>query len=301
MISIFEVGARDGLQSAAQVLPVDTRVELIRRLCDAGISRIEVGAMVSPKWVPAMAGSDEVIGALKDLNAQTSMLIPNIRGLEHMSHVPSEIAVFTAATDAFTRANTNCSVDESLERIAQVIAASPVPVRGYVSCLQYCPLSGAVELGAVLNVTERLLEMGCYEVSLGETTGKAVYPQIKQRMAQLVSVFGAERLAGHFHDTYGQGVANVAAALECGIKTFDSSVAALGGCPYAPGAKGNVATEDLVYFLETQGESTGINLEAVAKVGDWISKKIGVSNASRAGAAVCARQSNEDLEHHVAK
>ncbi|NVK31966.1 MAG: hydroxymethylglutaryl-CoA lyase [Gammaproteobacteria bacterium] len=281
-VSIVEVGPRDGLQNEPQPLSVPLRIELIRRLAAAGLNRIEVGAMVSPKHVPAMAGSSEVLQAIAEREFYTSVLVPNVRGLQSLPHpkASDEIAVFTAASDAFNLKNIGCDIAESLARIKAVIAEAEVPVRGYVSCIFACPYSGEVDMAKVTEVSQVLLEMGCYEVSLGDTTGVGTYREARRRFRHWASTLGAGKLAGHFHDTYGQGLANVCAALEEGVRRFDSSVAGLGGCPYAPGASGNLATENLLYLLSQEGMHTEANLEAVIDTAHWINHQLNRSAQS---------------------
>ncbi|KAI0800084.1 aldolase [Fomes fomentarius] len=311
-VRIVEVGPRDGLQNEAAVIPPELKAELVNRLTEAGMEIIEAGSFVSPKWVPQMAGTAEV---LKKMQRRTGLhypvLVPNVKGLEILldllseqskSDIPytNEIAIFTAATDAFAKANTNCTVAESLERLQVVTKRATqegLRVRGYVSVVIDCPYSGTVDPVKVKEVTQALLDMGCYEVSLGDTVGTG-NPTTVGRLLQTVLDGGipASVLAGHYHDTYGMGVSNILTSLEYGLRTFDSSVGGLGGCPYSPGATGNVATEDVLYALRDSRYETLGDLEAVARVGTWISKALDRTNASRVGKALEARRAREGLE-----
>jgi hydroxymethylglutaryl-CoA lyase len=278
-VSIVEVGPRDGLQNEQTPVPAATKLELIRRLVGAGLRRIEATSFVSPKWVPQMADAAEVMAGLpREDGLQFSVLTPNLKGFEAaLAAGAREVAVFAAATEAFSRRNINCSVAESLARFAPVCDAARsagVRVRGYVSCVLGCPYEGAVAPAAVAAVAAELQAMGCYEVSLGDTIGTGT-PGTTRALLEAVSArVPLERLAGHFHDTYGMAVANIAAALECGMAVFDASVSGLGGCPYAAGASGNVATEDLVWLLNGLGIDHGVDLEALMDTSTWISAQL---------------------------
>lgn len=293
-VSIVEVGARDGLQNLASTLCVSNRVELIQRLAQAGLNRIEAGAFVSPKWVPQMADTDLVLQNLNDLHkakpALLSVLTPNMQGLEAaLKFNIKEIAVFTAASESFNKYNTNASIAESLKRfepLCKLALSKGVQVRGYVSCAIHCPYEGFISPEKVLQTAQALIQLGCYEVSLGDTTGRATPGQIRTLLQLLQQHLAVETLAGHFHDTYGQGLANVLAALDQGVRTFDASIAGLGGCPYSPGASGNLATEDLVYLLHGLGFNTGVNLTALTQTGAWISKLLGQVYGSKTGLAM---------------
>lgn len=294
-VRLVEVGARDGLQNEARSLPVETRVALLEGLVAAGLKTLEAGAFVSPRWVPQMAGTDEVLRRLGQPAGVTySVLVPNLQGLDAaLAAGCREVAVFAAASEAFSRKNINCSIAQSLERFGPVLAKARevgVAVRGYVSCALGCPFSGEVAPGEVARVTTALHEMGCYEISLGDTIGVGT----PQATARLIAVCAAEvpvsALAGHFHDTYGMAVANVQAALAAGVRVFDSSVSGLGGCPYSPGATGNVATEELVYLLERQGLATGVDLERLIEVGVFIDSQLQRVGGSRVAKAMQARQ-----------
>lgn len=289
-VRIVEVGPRDGLQNEARTLPPATRAQLVQRLAQAGLRHIEAGAFVSPRWVPQMAGSDEVLWLLPELpGVRYSALVPNEQGMRSaLACGCQEVAVFAAASETFSRRNTNCSIDESLTRFEPVAAlaqAHGVRLRGYVSCVVDCPYEGAVAPAQVADLCRKLQQLGCHEISLGDTTGAGTPRQIREMLAACSAQVPADMLAGHFHDTYGMAVANVLAALEAGITVFDASVSGLGGCPYSPGASGNLATEDLVYLLEGLGLPTGINLERLVDAGAWIDTVLERQTASRVARA----------------
>ncbi|KZT01315.1 aldolase [Laetiporus sulphureus 93-53] len=325
-VTVVEVGPRDGLQNEKAVVPPSVKAELITRLGHAGMKVIEAGSFVSPKWIPQMAGTPEVLMSMERLPGNHyPVLVPNMKGLENLfallatENPPSpqtphhadpsvapltdEIAIFTAATDAFAKANTNCTIVESLERLEKVTEralAKGLRVRGYVSVVVICPYSGRVDYRKVKEVTRALLDMGCYEVSLGDTVGAGTPADIREMLEVVMggdSSIPASKLAGHFHDTYGTGVANVLTALDMGLRTVDAAVGGLGGCPYSPGATGNVATEDVVYALRGSKYKTSGDFEALAHVGDWISTRIGRRSESRAGRAILAKRERERLEH----
>lgn len=267
-VKIVEVGPRDGLQNEKTPLTISDRENLILDLMKTGLKNIEVGSCVSAKWVPQMAQSDELYSRLpKSDDIHFSLLTPNIKGFESALAVGcKEVAVFTAASESFTQKNINCSIAESFEKFADVFAAAKandVKVRGYVSCIVDCPYEGAIDPKVVAQVTKRLYDMGCYEVSLGETIGTATPDRVKKVWDACLVEVDAKYLAGHFHNTYGMAIANIAQSLQQGIRIFDSSIAGLGGCPYAKGASGNVSTEDLFYLLSKMGYETGINLDAL--------------------------------------
>ncbi|EQM77967.1 hydroxymethylglutaryl-CoA lyase [Stutzerimonas stutzeri] len=292
---LVEVGPRDGLQNEPQVLPVETRIRLIERRAAAGLRDIEVGAFVSPRWVPQMAGSDEVMRCLAPLPGVTySALVPNEKGLEAaLASGCRKVAVFAAASEAFSQRNINCSIAESLDRFKPVLTKAReagVAVRGYVSCVLGCPLSGDIATADVVRVSTALYEMGCYEVSLGDTIGTGTPYKTKALIEACASEMPLAALAGHFHDTYGMAVANLYAALDSGIRVFDSSVSGLGGCPYSPGATGNVATEDVVYLLEGLGLRTGVNLHTLVESGTFIDRELGRMTASSTARAINARR-----------
>lgn len=284
-IKIVEVGPRDGLQNEKTPLTLDDRKNLIVDLMKTGLQSIEVGSCVSAKWVPQMADSDALFASLpQDPNIQFSLLTPNLKGFESALAVGcKEVAVFTAASESFTRKNINCSIDESFEKFADVMSAAKandIKVRGYVSCMVDCPYEGAIDPKQVVKVTQRLLEMGCYEVSLGETIGTATPDRVKYVWEACLAELDAKVLAGHFHNTYGMAIANIYQSLLQGIRVFDSSIAGLGGCPYAQGASGNVSTEDLYYLLSNMGFETGIQLDALMQASRNISEVLQRNNPS---------------------
>ncbi|MES2883912.1 MAG: hydroxymethylglutaryl-CoA lyase [Pseudomonadota bacterium] len=289
-IRIVEVGPRDGLQNEKQLVPAATKIALIERLAAAGLKDIEATSFVSPKWVPQMADAAEVLAGLKRAEGvRYPVLVPNLQGLERaLAAGVTEIAVFTAASDAFNRKNINASVDESLERIrpvAEQARAAGLKVRGYVSTVLGCPYQGAVLLSEVVRVSEALFHMGCYEISLGDTIGVGTPHAARDMLRAVRSAVPIEQLAVHFHDTYGQALANIYACIEEGVRVADASVAGLGGCPYAKGATGNVATEDLVYMLHGLGIETGVDLDALCDTARWISAELGREPASHVAKA----------------
>ena len=278
-VHIVEVGPRDGLQNEKKAIPVDTKVELVERLSDAGFATVEAGAFVSPKWVPQMASSDEVMQKIsRRQGVSYPVLVPNLKGYERAKELNiKEFAVFAAASEAFSQKNTNASIEDVLERSRQVIEsarADGVSVRGYVSCVLGCPYEGEVAVSQVVRVSRALLDMGCHEISLGDTIGVGTPGKTRELIRAISEVAPLSRIAGHFHDTYGQALANIYAALEEGVRVFDASISGLGGCPYAAGASGNVATEDLVYMLIGLGMETGVSLEALFPISEWISKEL---------------------------
>ncbi|MFV5348122.1 hydroxymethylglutaryl-CoA lyase [Acinetobacter soli] len=284
-VKIVEVGPRDGLQNEKQALRIEQRLSFINDLIDAGLKFIEVGSCVSAKWVPQMSQSDKLFKLLPqrdDLNL--SLLTPNLKGFDAALAVGcKEVAVFTAASESFTRKNINCSIDESLERFSEIFQAAQanhVRVRGYVSCMVDCPYEGAIDPKQVVNVVKRLYEMGCYEISLGETIGTATPDRVQKVWQACLAELDSNILAGHFHNTYGMAIANIYQSLQQGIRVFDSSLAGLGGCPYAKGASGNVATEDLYYLLSQIGYETGINLEKLMLASQNISQTLKRKNLS---------------------
>lgn len=284
-VKIVEVGPRDGLQNEKQPLTISQRRDLILDLMKTGLRSIEVGSCVSAKWVPQMAHSDELYAMLpKDPNISFSLLTPNIKGFEAAKAVGcQEVAVFTAASESFTRKNINSSIAESFDKFADVLQeakASNIRVRGYVSCIVDCPYEGAIDPRQVAKVVKKLYEMGCYEVSLGETIGTATPDRVKKVWQACLAELDAGVLAGHFHNTYGMAIANIYESLQHGIRVFDSSIAGLGGCPYAKGASGNVSTEDLYYLLSQMGFSTGLNLDALMQASQNISQILQRDNPS---------------------
>lgn len=293
-VKIVEVGPRDGLQNESTPVPAEVKLELIRRLELAGLSVIEAGSFVSPKWVPQMASSAEVFSAIDPKpGVSYPMLVPNLRGLESALSVGvKEIAIFAAASESFTQKNINCSIEESITRYSEVMEQArqhKLEVRGYVSCVLGCPYEGEIATDKVAGVARRLYDMGCYEISLGDTVGVGT-PLKAQRMidavAQLIPV---EKLAAHFHDTYGQALANLFAVLQQGVSVIDSSVSGLGGCPYAKGASGNVATEDVLYMLNGLGIETGIDMNKLLLAGQYINDHLQRGSASKVARALTGK------------
>lgn len=289
-VRIIEVGPRDGLQNEAVTVPVETRIALIEALAASGLRDIEAGSFVSPRWVPQMDGTAAVLAALRaDAGVNYPVLVPNLKGLEAaMAADAREIAVFGAASESFSHKNINCSIAESLERFAPVVAqalSAGLRVRGYVSCVLGCPYEGEVAPGAVARVAAALSAMGCYEISLGDTIGTGTPLQAQRMLATVAAEVPVAQLALHFHDTYGQALANILACLELGASVVDSAVAGLGGCPYAKGASGNVATEDLVYMLHGMGIETGVDLDRLLAASALISRHLNRRPASRVAQA----------------
>jgi isopropylmalate/homocitrate/citramalate synthase len=297
-VTVVEVGPRDGLQNESAEIPVSSKVRLITALAEAGLPVVEAGAFVSPKWVPQMAGSTEVLADLPlDGPTRFPVLVPNEKGYDRARAAGArEIAVFAAASETFSQRNINCGIQESLGRFAPLIAQARrdgVRVRGYVSCVLGCPYEGPVSPHRVAGVAGDLAELGCDEISLGDTIGVGTPDAAVKMLDTVAARVPLDRLAVHFHDTYGQAVANVYACLERGVRTVDSAVAGLGGCPYAKGASGNLATEDLLYLLQGLGIETGVDLDAVAAAGRRISHELGRAPASRVAQALAARVPGE--------
>lgn len=293
-VRIVEVGPRDGLQNEKQV-STDAKVKLVNDLADAGLTVIETGSFVSPKWVPQMADSSDVFAAVTRKDGVTyAALTPNVKGLEAaIAAGASEVAVFGAASESFSQKNINCSIDESLERFAPLMDIAKehgLPVRGYVSCVLGCPYEGDIDVAQVAHVAKKLLDMGCYEISLGDTVGVGTPMAVKAMLEAVTTKVPVEKLAVHFHDTYGQALANIFSALQLGVATVDSAVAGLGGCPYAKGASGNVATEELVYMLNGLGIEHGVNLNKLAQAGWDISDALNRSPNSKVSLALKAQQ-----------
>lgn len=289
-VTIVDVGARDGLQNEPGVVPTEVKIELVQRLAEAGLPVVEATAFVSPKWVPQMADHDAVLrGIRRKPGVRYPVLTPNLKGFEAaVAAGAEEVAVFGAASESFSRKNINCSIAESLERFAPVVEAAKaqgIRVRGYVSCVLGCPYEGEIAPAAVAEVAEALYRMGCYEISLGDTIGTGTPLKARRMVDAVAERVPLEHLAAHFHDTYGQALANLYAVLEQGIRTIDSSVAGLGGCPYAKGASGNVATEDVVYMLNGMGIETGVDLDALIATGHWICGILGREPASKVSKA----------------
>ncbi len=294
-VRIVEVGPRDGLQNEKQVIPADIKLALIRRLEAAGLKSIEATSFVSPKWVPQMGDNTEVLTRVLQAPAagvDYPVLTPNLKGFEAaLAAGAREVAVFGAASESFSQKNINCSIAESLARFKPVMeaaAAAGVKVRGYVSCVVACPYEGEVSPESVAAVANTLFEMGCYEISLGDTIGKGNPNSIRRMLDAVMQRVPAARLAGHYHDTYGMALTNIYASLLAGVTVFDSSVAGLGGCPYAAGASGNVATEDVVWLMQSLGVETGVNLADLVGTAAWISAELGREPASRVSRALLA-------------
>ena len=294
-VRIVEVGPRDGLQNEKQALPTATKLELIERLVAAGLRDIEATSFVSPKWVPQMADHVEIMrGLVRHAEVNYPVLTPNLKGFEAaVAEGAKEVAVFASASEGFSQRNINCSIDESIDRFVPVFEAARrlgVKVRGYVSCAVACPNDGAVAPGKVADVAARLHELGSYEVSVADTIGTATPAAVLAMLEAVAKRVPVTRLAGHYHDTYGMAVANVHASYGFGVRVFDSSVAGLGGCPYAKGATGNVATEDVVYLLNGLGAETGIDLDALVDCGAWISRVLSRESGSRVARAMLAKR-----------
>jgi hydroxymethylglutaryl-CoA lyase len=294
-VKIVEVGPRDGLQNEASTVPAEIKIQLIEMLADAGLPVVESGAFVSPKWVPQMATSAEVFTHIKRrADVSYPMLVPNLKGLElALAAGVEEVALFAASTETFSQKNTNCSIAESIDRFNAVIDeahAAGVKIRGYISCVLGCPYEGEVSFETVSMIAQKLLEKGCYEVSLGDTIGVGTAGLATELIEVLSRQLPVAQLAAHFHDTYGQALANIHAVMQCGIAVVDSSVAGLGGCPYAKGATGNVATEDVVYMLHGMGIETGVDMDKLLEAGRFISDFLGREPVSRAATALLRKK-----------
>jgi hydroxymethylglutaryl-CoA lyase len=289
-VKLVEVGPRDGLQNESKTLTSQLRIELIDRLSGSGLRVVEAGAFVSPKWVPQMANTAEVLsGITRNPGTSYPVLVPNMKGFESaFAAGANEIAVFGAASETFSQKNINCSIKESLSRFEAVIAAAKtnnIKIRGYVSCVLGCPYEGEVSIETVVKTATQLYEMGCYEVSLGDTIGTGTPLKARKMIRAVAESIPVEKLAVHFHDTYGQALANIFAALEEGVSVVDSSVGGLGGCPYAKGASGNVATEDVLYMLEGMGIETGVDSTSIIETAHWISDRLGKAPQSKTASA----------------
>lgn len=294
-VKMVEVGPRDGLQNEPEIVPAQIKIGLIDRLSEAGLPVIEATSFVSPKWVPRMADAAQVMAGIRRRNGvRYPVLVPNMKGLEGaLAANADEIAVFAAATETFSQKNTNCSIAESFERFAPVAKMAldhGLRVRGYISVVLGCPYEGEVAPQAVADVARRLLDLGCYEVSFGDTVGAGTPGKTRRVIEAIATHVALDKLAGHFHDTYGQAVANIYAALEMGVAVFDSSVAGLGGCPYSPGATGNVATEDVLYLLQGLGIETGVDMDKLLDAAQYICDFLGRPSASRAGKALLSKR-----------
>lgn len=292
MVKVVEVGPRDGLQNEKNIVPTEVKIEFINRLTSSGLRTIEATSFVSPKWVPQMSDNAQVYRSInKKPNVSYPVLVPNIKGLEDALKVGvKEIAVFIAASETFSMKNTNCSIDAATGKAKSVIEEAlkrNIKVRGYISCVVGCPYEGEIKPATVANLAAALLRYGCYEISLGDTIGVGSPNKINDLLHDLGNVSGdMKKFALHCHDTYGQGLVNVYTGLERGIRVFDSSVAGLGGCPYANGASGNIATEDLLYLLHGQGLETGVDLDEIVKTGEFICSQLQRRNQSKAGVAI---------------
>ena len=294
-VNIVDVGPRDGLQNEKQMIPAEVKIELVDRLTDAGLKNIEVTSFVSPKWVPQMADGTEVMARIRrQPGVVYSVLTPNMKGFEGAAAAKAdEIVVFGAASEAFSQKNINCSIAESIERFAPVSEAARAQgmrVRGAISCALGCPYQGEVEPESVAYVTRLMRQIGVQHVGVADTIGTGTPAKTQRVMEAVLKVYELPDVSGHFHDTYGQAVSNIYACLEMGIASFDTSVAGLGGCPYAKGATGNVATEDVLYLLQGLGIDTGIDLAKIVATGQWISGHLGRKAFSRAGNAIAAKQ-----------
>ncbi len=290
-VRLFEVGPRDGLQNEAAPVPTAAKIELIHRLQDAGLTLIEATAFVSPKWVPQMADNAEVMaGIRRKPGVIYPVLVPNMKGLDAaIAAGAEEVVVFGAATESFSKRNTNCTIDEGLarfEEVAQAAIAKGIRVRGDISVCLGCPYEGEVDPAAVVHVAKVLDAMGCYEITVCDTIGTGTAGKTRTVIEAVAQHIPVERIAGHFHDTYGQALTNIYAALECGVATFDSSVAGLGGCPYAKGATGNVATEDVLYLLDGLGIETGVDMTKLIAAGEFICGVLGRPTLSRVARAI---------------
>ena len=297
-VKIVEVGPRDGLQNEKQIVPAMVKIELIERLAAAGLPAIEVTSFVPAKWVPQMGDNDEVLRAVlaspqRRAGVAYPVLVPNLRGFDAAVEAgATEVAIFGAASESFSQKNINCSIAESLKRFDAVVDAASaleIKVRGYVSCVVACPYEGAVDPAKTAWVAKKLHDMGCYEVSLGDTIGAGTPASVQRMLEACAREVPIAQLAGHYHDTYGMAIANIYASLEMGMAVFDSSIAGLGGCPYAAGASGNVATEDLVYLLQGLGIETGVDRDKLLAAGQFISQSLGREPASRVARALLAK------------
>jgi hydroxymethylglutaryl-CoA lyase len=304
-VHITEVGPRDGLQNEQQPVPAAIKVQLCERLLAAGVRHYEATSFVSPKWVPQMADAAEVMAAIpRPKGVTVSVLTPNAKGFESaLAAGADEVVIFGAASEAFSQRNINCSIAESIERfrpVAEAAKANRLRLRAAVSTAFGCPYQGEVPLESVLDVVRRMRDLGCDEIGIADTIGVGTADQVRRVMEAAARVYPIDRISGHFHDTYGQAVANVYASLQVGVSRFDASIAGLGGCPYAKGATGNVATEDIVYLLHGLGIDTGLDLDALVDTGQWISAFLGRKSMSRAGNALAAKKQRETERAEVA-
>ena len=294
-IKLVEVSPRDGLQNEKQPISTEVKIQLIERLADAGFVNVESTSFVSPKWVPQMADGAQVLaGIARRQGTVYSVLAPNMQGFDGaLGAGADEIVIFGAASEAFSQKNINCSIAESIARfepVAEATKAAGLRLRGSISCALGCPYQGDVEPAAVVDVARRYLELGCDEIDVADTIGVGTPAKVGRVMKAVTEIVDPARIAGHFHDTYGQALANILASLQAGVSIYHASVAGLGGCPYAKGATGNVATEDVLYMLHGMGIETGIDLDAVVDIGQWISGHLDRKSSSRAGNALAARK-----------
>ncbi|KAJ4744491.1 hypothetical protein LUZ62_012189 [Rhynchospora pubera] len=290
-VKVVEVGARDGLQNEKAIIPTSVKIELIKKLVYSGLFFVEATSFVSPKWVPQLADAKDVMEGIKHIkDARFPVLTPNIRGFKDaIAAGAREIGIFASASESFSKLNLNCTIEDSLSRYREVALAAKkngIPIRGYVSCVVGCPVEGAISPSKVAYVAKELYDMGCYEISLGDTIGVGTPGTIVPMLAEVMSVVPREKIAGHFHDTYGQALSNILASLQMGITAVDSSVAGLGGCPYAKGATGNVATEDVLYMLNGLGIKTNVDIDKVMEAGDYICKQLGRPSGSKTAVAL---------------
>ncbi|XP_015178124.1 PREDICTED: hydroxymethylglutaryl-CoA lyase, mitochondrial [Polistes dominula] len=300
-VKIVEVGPRDGLQNESKIVSTNTKIQLINKLSETGLRTIETTSFVSPKWIPQMADNVELYKQIKkNPDVSYPVLVPNLKGLDNALKVGvKEIAIFGAASETFTKKNINCTIAESVTNFTAVIKQAKehnVKVRGYVSCIVGCPYEGYIEPKVVVNLSSLMLDLGCYEISLGDTIGVGTPKYIKKLLKELQMISSNDdmsKFALHCHDTYGQAIANIYVGLENGIRVFDSSIAGLGGCPYAAGASGNVATEDLLYLLHQQGLETGVNVNKIVEIGNYICNELDRKNQSKAGLAILAKKSHQ--------
>ncbi|XP_047323348.1 hydroxymethylglutaryl-CoA lyase, mitochondrial-like isoform X2 [Impatiens glandulifera] len=301
-VKIVEVGPRDGLQNEKEIIPTAIKIQLIKMLVSSGLPVVEATSFVSPKWVPQLADAKDVLESIQGVDGcKFPVLTPNIKGFEAaVAAGAKEVAIFTAASESFVRSNINCTIEDSLARYQDVVHAArelSIPVRGYVSCVVGCPVEGVVVPSKVAYVAKELFRMGCYEISLGDTIGVGTPGSVIPMLEAVSDVVPLENLAVHFHDTYGQALANIFASIQMGIRVVDSSVSGLGGCPYAKGASGNVSTEDVVYMLNGLGFKTNVNLEKLLLAGDFICKHLGRPSGSKVAIAALSRKGTS----HVSK
>ena len=292
-VRIVDVGPRDGLQSENIIVPTDNKIQLIHRLAAAGIPSVESGAFVSPKWVPQMSDSEDVLKNITRIKGTSyPVLVPNLKGFERAQQANvEEIALFSAASETFSIKNTNCTINESIDRALEVCEAGiaeGMKVRGYISCALGCPYEGEIEISTVAELASKFNKMGCYEVSLGDTIGVGTPIKAKNMLSAVANLVPMDKLALHFHDSYGQALANILACLELGVSTIDTAVSGIGGCPYAPGASGNVATEDVLYMLNGLDIDTGIDFEAVISAGEYICNTLNRTTTSKVSQAFLA-------------